>query len=139
MRWQIGERLYLTEAEEREAMKRQEDHRESSPMEGPIADFIDRKVPEDWDSWPIDRRRDFWAGLAQTQGIKLVERTKICAMEVWLELYLGDRKYTSINAEYRKIKPMLRKILAQKGGWKEVNVRNYNDTYGQQRAFVKVL
>ena len=56
-----------------------------------------------------------------------------------MELYLGDRKYTSINAEYRKIKPMLRKILGQKGGWKEVNVRNYNDAYGQQRAFVKVL
>lgn len=139
MRWQIGERLYLTDAEEREAIKRQEDHRESSPMEGPISDFIERKVPEDWDSWPIDRRRDFWAGLCATQNIQLVERTKICAMEIWMELYLGDRKYTSINAEYRKIKPMLRKILGQKGGWKEVNVRNYNDAYGQQRAFVKVL
>lgn len=139
MRWQIGERLYLTEDEEREAMKRQEDHRESSPMEGMISDFIDKPIPEDWDSWTLDKRRDWWSGMVSaTQGIRVVPRTKICAMEVWLELYQGDRRYTTTNAEYRKIKPILRKVLRQKGIWQEINMRNYNAIYGQQRAFVQV-
>lgn len=137
VRWQIGEKLYLTDDEEQEAIRRQEEHRESSPMEGLIADFIAKKVPEDWDNWTIDRRRDFWAGLVNGPEIRLVERTKICAMEIWLELYGGDRRYTTTNAEYRKIKPMLRKLLL-KDGWKEIDFRVYNQVYGQQRAFTKV-
>ena len=23
-------------------------------------DFLDKQVPEDWQSWPLDRRRMFW-------------------------------------------------------------------------------
>jgi predicted P-loop ATPase len=137
VRWQIGERLYLTPEEEQEAVRRQEDHREASPMEGLISDFIDQKVPADWDDWPLDRRRDFWAGLVHGDETQMVERTKICAMEIWLELYGGDRRYTSGNLEYKKIKPMLRKLLLNHG-WVEAAVRVYNPIYGAQRAFIRL-
>ncbi len=134
MRYQVGERLYLMEEQEKEATKRQEDHRDISPMEGMIFDFIEKNVPENWDEWPLDKRRDFYAGLAVMDGVKLVPRDKICAMEVWLELYGGDRRYTTTNAEYRKIKPMLRKLLV-KNGWNEYSFRTYNKVYGQQIGF----
>lgn len=131
MRWRVGERIYLNAEEEAMAAEAQEAHRNASPMEGLIMEFLDRKVPADWQNWTLDRRRDFWNGLITMDGIELVERTRICALEVQTELYNIDRRMTTAQ-----IKAVLRKILKDRGGWVEDRMR-FGPSYGIQRGFCR--
>lgn len=135
MRWQTGEKLYLTGALDAEAKIKQEEHREASVREGLITEFAERQVPADWAKWSLDRRRDFWAGTARTQEgvtIPLVERDRITALEVWCELF---------NGSMRDIKPAdtreINGVLSTMKGWK----RNGNPLrfgpYNLQRGFVR--
>ncbi len=130
LRWQMGEQLYLTGEVEKEAQRRQESHREASPKEGLIEEFVSRKVPDDWSKWPLDRRRDFWANNA-TGDYNLVDRDRICALEVWCELFFSNQ---------RDIKPQdVREInatLANMQGWKRSRNPLRCGPYNLQRGFI---
>lgn len=130
IRWQMGEQLYLTGEVEKEAQRRQESHREASPKEGLIEEFVSRQVPDDWSRWPLDRRRDFWANNA-TGDYNLVNRDRICALEVWCELFFSNQ---------RDIKPQdVREInatLANMQGWKRSRNPLRCGPYNLQRGFV---
>ncbi len=90
-RWRMGEPLYLAGELEDAAKAKQEEHREASSREGIILDFISRQVPEDWAKWPLDRRKMFWSGSVQGE-IRLVDRDRVCALEVWCEALDGRQK-----------------------------------------------
>lgn len=135
MRWQTGEKLYLTGALDAEAKIKQEEHREASVREGLIMEFAERQVPADWAKWSLDRRRDFWAGAARTQEgatLELVERDRITAIEVWCELFNGSMRDMK-PADTREING----VLGMMKGWK----RNGNPLrfgpYNLQRGFVR--
>lgn len=129
MRWQLGEALYLTGAVEEAAKDKQEQHREASPKEGLIQEFVSRKIPSDWSKWPLDRRRDFWSGGA-AGSYDLVDRDRICALEVWCELFFGNQ---------RDIKPQdVREInatLSNIPGWKRSSKPIRCGPYNVQRGF----
>ena len=91
VRWQMGEPLFLSGELEAAAREMQEAHREAGAREGIILDFIGRQVPDDWQKWSLDRRRMFWAGPVQGD-IKLVDRDRVCALEVWCEALDGKQK-----------------------------------------------
>ena len=135
MRWQTGEKLYLTGALDAEAKIKQEEHREASVREGLIMEFAERQVPADWAKWSLDRRRDFWAGAARTQEgatLELVDRDRITAIEVWCELFNGSMRDMK-PADTREING----VLGMMKGWK----RNGNPLrfgpYNLQRGFVR--
>ncbi|MGN0363678.1 MAG: VapE domain-containing protein [Bilifractor sp.] len=127
---QSGEGLYLTGDVEQAAKAHQEEHREVNPWEGRIREFVETPVPDDWLQWPLDRRRDYW-----NAGVKgdytLVQRDRICALEVWCELF---------NGNIRDVKPADRReinsVLSRLPGW-EPHVFNYKQLYGSQRGFMK--
>ncbi|MBR4719766.1 MAG: virulence-associated protein E [Lachnospiraceae bacterium] len=130
--WQCGEPLYLSGEIEEEAKKIQEGHREASPREGLILDFINRPIPNDWYNWPLDRRRDYWSMNAQGE-YQLVERERICAAEVWCELFNGNIRDLGVgNRDSREIN----NILASLPGWKRICAR-FGYPYGTQRGFKK--
>lgn len=127
--------LYLTGKLEAEAKVKQEEHREVSSREGLILDFVDKQVPADWAKWPIERRRDFWAGQHHTQEghkVELVDRDRVCAAEVWCELF---------NSNIRDMKtPDTREIngiLSRMTGWKRQNGPKRFGPYNLQRGFFK--
>ena len=129
VRWKTGEPLYLTGELERAAREAQESHRETGTREGIIAEFLERKIPEDWQSWPLDRRKMYWSGAVQGE-VKLTERDRVCALEVWCEALDGkqkDMKYSDtaeINA-----------IIEASGEWAKLRARfGY---CGVQRGFQK--
>ena len=135
IRWQTGEALYLTGDVEEQAKAKQEEHREVSVREGLILEFIDRKVPADWPKWSIDRRRDFWAGQLHTQEdskIELVERDRICAAEVWCELFNGSVKDAKVM-DTREINA----IIASADGWKRCDTTKRFGPYSVQRGFIR--
>lgn len=129
MRWMMGEPLFLTGDLADAARARQEDHREASVREGLIRDFVERDVPTNWLEWPLDKRRDYWAGACKGQDIPTMPRDRICAAEVWCELFNGaprDIKQTDtreINA-----------VLASTPGW-EANRGMKFGPYKQQRGY----
>ena len=91
MRWRLGEKLHLIGELENEAQNEQEIHREVSTKEGLIIEYLNKPVPEDWPKWGLDKRRMFLNGLSQGD-VKLVQRDRICALEIWCELFEGSPK-----------------------------------------------
>ncbi len=93
VRWQCGEKLYLEGDVADEAVKQQEAHKESNPKEGIIKEFLNRKIPSDWNRKDLSQRRDFWNfGHKEVDENFLVERERICAAEIWCECFNGDLK-----------------------------------------------
>ena len=133
VRWQLGEPLYLSGELEDAAKVKQEEHREVSAREGIVMDFLSRQVPEDWQSWPLDRRRMFWAGSVQGD-IKLVDRDRVCALEVWCEALDGrqkDMRYSD-TAE-------INSILEAAAGWEKSTKAMRCGYCGVQRGFRKTV
>lgn len=130
VRWQMGEPLYLSAEEDAMARERQEEHREASAQEGLILEFLEQQVPSDWASWDIDKRRTFWNGVTQKGDYTLVPRDKICALEVWCELYgkpVSDMK----KSDAREINS----VLERQPDWFPTHAR-FGVSYGtKQRGF----
>lgn len=131
VRWQTGESLFLRGDLEAEAKAKQEEHREVSTREGIIAEFLSRQVPEDWQSWPLDRRRMFWSGAVQGD-IKLVDRDRVCALEVWCEALDGKQKEIRYS-DTAEINSTIEAI----GGWEKCKSAMRFGYCGVQRGFMK--
>lgn len=112
VRWRMGEPLYLCGDLADHAQERQEAHRESGSREGLVLDWLERPVPAEWAKWDLNKRRAFWGGGMSTDGLELVQRDRVCALEVWCELLEkapGDMKYN----DAREINDTIMSI----GGW----------------------
>lgn len=133
-RFITGEQIFLSGDTAEAAMVKQEAHRERSIQEGVIAEFVARKIPDDWAKWTVDRRRDFWAGgiKAEDASINLVDRQTICAAEVWRELYGHPMDEKAKKSETREINS----ILASIPGWKNAGVIHIPQ-HGAQRGFIR--
>lgn len=130
--WVLGEPLYLSKDVEEMAQEQQENHREASGKEGIILDFLDRKIPANWDQMSIQSRRMFWGGNLHTEG-ELVEREKVCAVEIWTECFNGDQKYMK-RADSSEINNIL---VGAKGWRRNKSMRRYGP-YGRQKGFERV-
>ncbi len=138
-RWQLGEELYLTGELEEVARIKQEEHREVSVREDLIIDFINRKIPSNWQCWSLDRRRDFWAGAIHTADgseIKLIERKTVTALEIWCELFNGNIKDMK-SSDTKEINA----VLARQKDWQQTKnaIRPGKQAYNcQKRGFERV-
>lgn len=135
VRWQCGEPLYLTGEVEAEARRKQEEHREISVREGMIQEFVNRRVPSDWQDWSLDRRRDFWAGQTRHPDgteMVLVDRDRICALEIWCELFNGSAREIR-QTDTRE----LNAILGNISGWIKYEHPLKCGPYARQRVFIK--
>lgn len=128
VRWRWDEPLYITGELEQQARIQQERHREEEMSEGLILAWLDREVPEDWQNWTLERRRAFWNG--QVQGeIKLVPRDRVCAAEVWCELFNGEPK-AARHTDAAKINS----VIEATGAWGDKKPRRMGP-YGVQKGF----
>lgn len=131
VRWRWGEPLYITGALEDAAREQQEGHRETDFTEGMILEWLDKNVPDDWASWTIDRRKAFWNG--QVSGdVKLVPRDRVCAAEVWCELFGRDLSLAR-NNDAAKING----VIDSTGNWGERGPIRCGP-YGVQRGVKRV-
>lgn len=128
-RWKLGETLYLPPELEKEAGVVQEDHRERHPWEGKIEEFIAKPVPADWLKWDESRRSMYWGGGINFDG-EPVQRTRICAAEIWCEC-LGKAQGDFQQRYAREINQLLEKMP----GWHRIGVREAGLPYGKQCCF----
>ncbi|MFY2157874.1 VapE domain-containing protein [Cytobacillus firmus] len=114
MNWRLGEVLFLTGELAEEAKRQQESHAEQDPRESLIRDFIDRKVPVDWQKKDIGTRKLYWSGEFGRNETDVEDRDRICAAEIWVECLGGDIRFM------RRADTMaINDILEQIEGWKK--------------------
>ena len=126
--WVAGETLYLDDKMEAQAELMRSSHMERDPLQGQIEEFLERQVPEDWQKWNADRRRLFWMN-SETEGLKLVPRDRVCAVEIWKEC-LGEYKNLPKHEAHR-----INGILESLPGWERGTVMRFGAGYGKQKGF----
>jgi len=133
MYYRLGEPLYIDKRLEQLARDAQEEHREESPREGMIREFLDRPVPENWNGVPLRSRKAFWANPVPPEGVRMEQRRYVCAAEIWCECFNGEMKYMK-NTDAREIN----QILGQMEDWEKCPPRKCGD-YGSQRGFRRLI
>ena len=132
--WQMGEGLYLPKEIEQMAEAAQEEHRESSGKEGIIQIFLEREIPENWESMDLMQRRMFLQGNAkQGDGVALTQRTMVCAAEIWAECFGSDPKYLG-----RRESMEINAVLSGMQGWQKMRTPRKFGVFGSQRGFERV-
>ncbi|MEG1059540.1 virulence-associated E family protein [Clostridium sp.] len=130
-----GELLLLDKGLDIEAIKKQEVHMEDNTKEGMIIEYLDKLLPDNWNEMDIGGRRRYISGgdFSDAAGVK--KRERVCAMEIWCELFGGDPR--NMNAAHsREINDILRNI----DHWSEHQSSSGKlrfGLYGTQKAFVR--
>lgn len=133
-----NEPLFLTPELERMASAEQTAALETDVREGMIAEYLEKLLPDDWDTMDLPQRRGFLRDDAFTGGNRTgtVKRTTVSAVEVWAECF-GKDPSTIKRSDTYDIFGMLMKI----GGWVKYsgnkNASMRRSFYGVQRCFVR--
>lgn len=126
------EKLYLEGEAERQALDKQESHLETHPWEGPIREFISRKVTKNWLQLKIPTRRDSF----RPENEELVDRDRICAAEIWCEC-LGNELKTIKISDTKLINSILGSLKFEDKILEKAYMR-FGIDYDRQRGF-KIL
>jgi len=129
IRWQVGEKLFLTGDLAELANAIQEQHREVDPWESLITDFIEKPLPVDWDSWSLEKRRMYWAG-SMIGEIQTTYRRCVCPVEIWCEALSNPREDMEAKGSRRIVA-----VLANLHDWEKVTYPDKYAFYGSQRGY----
>lgn len=125
-----GEKLYLPRSIEKMAREVQERYEEENPRAGIVAEYLDKLLPEDWNTKdPYERRA--WLENCNDGTVK---RETVCTMEIWVEALGGNAdkfdRYAAIE---------IRNIMASLPDWKnQGNKKITAHPYGRQRYFRRI-
>lgn len=134
VRYHAGETWYLSAQTEALARKVQAEHTELNGKQGLIESYLDILLPIDWDERDLENRLMYlYGGFGhEEEASSTFPRTRVCAIEVWQELFKGDPKAFTL-AQAREINGILRQIP----GWKSHSSCYCGKIYGRQRAFMR--
>ena len=122
-----GEPLYLSRKLEAVAREVQESYEEENPRAGIIADYLERLLPEDWDSRDLYDRRQW----LETNETGTVKRTAVCTIEIWAEALGGNPDKLD-----RYVAKEIRDIMAGLPEWRHNGAsRKRIPPYGRQRFY----
>lgn len=136
--WKEDKSMILSAELQKVAAAIQEEHSEGSEKFGLVQDYLDTLLPYSWDSWDLTTRRQYLRGDMIEPPAGEVVRDKVCAMEIWCELFENNRAAMK-NVDAREINS----ILLQMPGWESKTGGGSRGRlkfkhYGSQRAFVRV-
>lgn len=126
-----GEELKLPKHVETVARMIQLEHTENDDRAGAVEDFVNMLLPEDWDDMLLPARRN-WLNYEDAEFRKpgTKEREKICAAEIWCELFGGNPKeMTNHNTKFIHV------TLAKLPGWKAGTAKRTFGIYGKQKSY----
>ncbi|EGQ0386362.1 hypothetical protein HDN74_002316 [Staphylococcus pseudintermedius] len=139
--YEQGEELYLDPELEEEMRSIQSKHTEESPYLGIIEEFLNTPIPSNWNEMSISERRDFYKfgdDSISEQSSKLVQRDRVCALEIFVECFGKDKGDGRGSMELKKITNALRQLNDWEvyDGNKEGKLR-FGKDYGLQKAYVR--
>lgn len=132
-----GESLILSNEAEKIANTAQVDALESDEREGLVREYLEKLLPPNWDQMDLYERRSFIRGDEFSKEIiGTVKRDKVCAMEIWCELF-GKEPTAMRKIDSYEINAIMRKI----DGWERYTGNKQGNAkiplYGVQRIFVR--
>lgn len=133
-----GETLFLSGEVAQMAYAKQQEAMESDDREGLVQDYLDRLLPENWDSLDLYQRRTFLSGgeFGDTPIEGTVSRDRVCIMEIWCECF-GKERQNLKKADSYELEGILNKV----GGWERytgnASGKMRISGYGIQRAFIR--
>ena len=134
-----GEELFLKGEVAAAAYAQQRDAMETDAREGIVQEYLDRLLPEGWDKYDLFQRRNFLNGneFGGQSEEGTVQRTRVCAMEIWCECFGKPREALKKTDSYE-----IEGILFKPGGWKRHNGNAQSKLripgYGLQKTYVRV-
>lgn len=126
--WKKGEKIYLTEEQEKLANIEQEEHREVSEKEGLIIKYLDTLITTDWEEWDLYKRRNFLQGTDIIEGS--IKRSKVCAIEIWCECFEKNKSDMKKSDSIE-----INNILNSLKGWSKSQKTFRFKEYGKQRIY----
>ena len=132
--YKAGESLVLPPELEQVALQKQESHMEESEKFGMVQSYLDTLLPDDWDLRDLNGRRAFFIDDGfPDESVGVRQRTKVCTLEIWAELFGGNPKDLNmmISRELRDIMNRMPGWKASKGGLR------FGCIYGTQRGYIR--
>lgn len=115
------------------AKELQEEHTEGSEKRGLIEAYLDKKLPKDWANMGVYERREYLENYdAEEIPPESMERDRVCALEVWCEVFEGNRRNFR-NMDAREMNAILQSL----SGWKSDKKKRFGGLYGIQRAYIR--
>ena len=122
-----GEELYLSRDLEAVAREVQEAYEEENPKAGIVAEYLDRLLPEGWESQDYYTRRQW----LETDALGVTRRTTVCTLEIWTEALQNNPDKLDRYAAKE-----IRDIMAGLPEWRhQGNKRITAGPYGRQRYY----
>lgn len=133
--WKQGEKLYLPPELEAEARQRQSRYNDDNddPLRDMLAVFLDMKLPVDWGSWDLNRRRAYIRNPDPLDEVGTVQRDKVCAAE-----FLCERMGREMSdKDYKYLARRVWRLLGEMGWDGPIISRHAERIYGRQKSFYR--
>jgi predicted P-loop ATPase len=125
------ESLFLSKEAEIIARDEQISHSEMDERKGIIEQYLDRKLPKDWDKKDLFERKDF---LADPLSGGDTIRDYVCMAEIWCECLGKDRDSMS-RYNTREINDIMKSMEE----WEYMNSTRNFKIYGKQKYYMRKL
>ena len=135
--WKRGEKLYLPLELEKEARARQSQYNDDNddPLRDMLAAFLDTRLPADWDTWDLNRRRAYMRNPDPLDAEGVVLRERVCAAE-----FICERMGREMSdKEYKSLSRRVCRLLDEMGWERKPGVRYMEKLYGRQKSFSRPL
>ena len=127
--YDLNEKLYLSKEAEAMAKQEQRNHRDEDERTGIIEAYINRRLPVNWDSRPLETRQIF----LDSSDVGTEERQYLCVAEIWAEC-LGKPLTDMDRYKTRGINEIVRGLE----GWQfQKSPRNFS-IYGKQKYYKRL-
>lgn len=126
--------LVLSKEAEKIAKEEQEAHSEDNIFKGIILDYLDKKIPKNWNSLDAFAKRTFLDEYEtmskQYDENDLILRDKVCAAEIWEEALKNSIRFMKKSDSIE-----INKVLVSLNEWEKMKTSSKFGKYGVQRGY----
>lgn len=130
-----GEKLFLDESVAKMAEEAQREALEEDDCQGVIEEYLNKKLPSDWENWNLYRRQSYYnpSAFGEEEPEGEVERTEVCIRAILCECLGFDLAFKDRRKSYE-----IAAIMARIPDWKKGEKTKRCGIYGPQKTYVKV-
>ena len=131
--WKSGEKLYLEGDLLEEAEKVQQSAMEVDERVGMVEEYLNTKLPENWDEMDLFQRRTYLQGneFGVPERKATVIRKEVSNAEIWCECFGKNLQELKPSDSYS-----IAALMAQIPGWVRSTSTKRKPIYGKQRLYV---
>lgn len=136
--YQQGEKLYLDNRLEAQAKQRQAEYNDDhdDPLADMLLNFLDTKLPADWETYDLNRRRAWWRDPDPLNADGTETRTRVSAVEFICERMGRDMADKEFKYLARKVSNLIKALP----NWEKVSTTKHcQNLYGIQRGYRRIV